>query len=91
MLTSAGGQLKRFDAQLDETSGAEWAGAQAPLHALVFEASQAVGRGGRDGLDAAHLWFDHAGQGDRRTRQQVRAKQPHRQEPAPSQAYLRFA
>jgi NAD(P)-dependent dehydrogenase (short-subunit alcohol dehydrogenase family) len=49
-LTGLGARLERFDDALDEDSGQEWARARAPVHALVYAAAPAFGRGGASGL-----------------------------------------
>jgi NAD(P)-dependent dehydrogenase (short-subunit alcohol dehydrogenase family) len=58
-LVELGARVERLAADLDETTGAQWAGAHAPLHALVYSAGGAFAEGGREGLNAAleHAWM----------------------------------
>jgi citronellol/citronellal dehydrogenase len=47
-LAALGARVVTFDEQLGEDAAGSWAGAQAPLHALVYDAGRG-GRGGRAG------------------------------------------
>jgi NAD(P)-dependent dehydrogenase (short-subunit alcohol dehydrogenase family) len=52
-LRGAGARLLDLDVTLDEDRGREWAAAQAPIHALVYDAGPAFGAGGERALRAA--------------------------------------